>query len=144
MRKNVMKTILLAAGVAAIALSGGQALAAPKSMGVTEPKQPIPYAQLNAYMKASPRQKSTKDWWSGQNMASAGTTASTGAAANAAATTTAGSDVRSTPDATPSAAAPDASPSPTAPDATAPSTGSVNPVNPPPTPGAAPSTTPPK
>lgn len=137
-----MKTILLAAGAAAIALSGGQALAAtPKSSAVAGPKQPIPYAQLNAYMKASPRQRSARDWWSGQNMASAG--ASTGSAANAAATTTSGSDVRSTPDATPSAAAPDATPSPAAPDATAPSTGTVNPPSTA-TPGAAPSTTPPK
>lgn len=138
-----MKTILLAAGVAAIVLSGGQALAAKKGSVAAGPKQPIPYAQLTAYMKASPKQRATKDWWSGQSMASAGTSASTGSAANAAATTTAGSDVRSTPDATPGAAAPDATPSPPAPDATAPSTGAVNPP-PAATPGTAPSTTPPK
>ena len=125
-----MKTILLAASVAAIALSGGQALAAThKSAAVAGPKQPIPYAELSAYLKASPKHRATKDWWSGKALAS------TGAAANASATSTAGSDVRSTPDALPPTSA-------TLPGDT-PATGTVNPPAAPP-PGAQPSTTPPK
>src|SRR5579859_546092 len=99
-----MKTILLAAGAAAVALSSGLAMA----QAAAGPKQPIPYSQLSAYMKASPKVRARKDWWSGQAMASA----STGASANASATTTAGSDVRSTPDAAPSASSPSTSVNP--------------------------------
>ncbi len=78
-----MKTLLLAASAAAIALSAGalaasQASAAPTVAG---PKQPIPYSQLNAYMKASPKARASKDWWSGQQAS-----ADTGAAANTSAT----------------------------------------------------------
>ncbi len=146
-----MKTILLAAGAAALALSAGSALAAAKhSSTVAGPKQPIPYSQLSAYLKASPKQRATKDWWSGQEVAS------TGANANSSATATAGSDVRSTPDATPGAAATTGTATSATPPSlggetagsgatTAPSTpatpspsGEVNP------PAATPSTTPPK
>jgi len=143
-----MKTILLAAGVAAIALSGAQALAAAKHGAmVAEPKQPIPYAELNAYLKASPKQRASKDWWSGQSLAS------TGASANASATSSAGTDVRATPDATtasPSSSTSSATTPPTAtppastsPSETAPTT---NPANPPAstTPEAQPSSIPPK
>ena len=91
-----MKTVLLAAGAAAVAISAGAALAAPKhSATAMGPKQPIPYSQLSAYLKASPKQRASKDWWSAQ--------ADTGVAANTSATVSACSDVRSTPDATPSA-----------------------------------------
>jgi hypothetical protein len=87
-----MKTMLMAASAAAIALSAGlfsatQASAAPTAAG---PKQPIPYSQLSAYMKASPKTRASKDWWSGQQasnsapMPTAG--AETGAAANTSAT----------------------------------------------------------
>ena len=72
-----MKTILLAAGAAAIAFSAGLASAAPTVPG---PKQPIPYDQLSAYMKASPKARAHKDWWSGQTAsASTGTSANTSA-----------------------------------------------------------------
>ena len=81
-----MKTMLLAAGVAATVLSAGSALAATKhhAMGgaVAPPKQPIPYAELNSYLKASPAQRARKDWWSGQ-MASTGTSANTSASSSA-------------------------------------------------------------
>ena len=78
-----MKTILLAAGAAAIALSAGLFLAETASAAPTAagPKQPIPYAQLNAYMKASPKARGQKDWWSGQTAS-----AETGAGANTSAT----------------------------------------------------------
>jgi hypothetical protein len=79
-----MKTILLAAGAAAIALSAGLASAAPT---VPSPKQPIPYDQLNAYLKASPKVRASKDWWSGQTASAApSASAATGAAANTSAT----------------------------------------------------------
>src|SRR5471032_1426479 len=59
-RENSVKTLLLAAGAAAIALSAGQTLAH------GTPKQPIVYSQLGAYMKASPKQRAAKDWSAGQ------------------------------------------------------------------------------
>jgi hypothetical protein len=144
-----MKTMLMAASAAALALSAGlfsatQASAAPT---VASPKQPIPYSELSAYMKASPKTRASKDWWSGQQatnsapMPTAG--ADTGAAANTSATA---------PSPTPSL------PADTAPSTTAnpPSPGSTTqeaapqlpsgPVNPPAaaTPGAPDTTTPPK
>ena len=38
--------------------------AASCAAAVAGPAQPIPYAQLAAYLKASPKQRATKDWWS--------------------------------------------------------------------------------
>lgn len=60
----------LAAGVALAALLSGAASAAPQgkakaSAAAASPSQPIPYAQLDAYLKASPKTRATKDWWSG-------------------------------------------------------------------------------
>lgn len=74
-----MKTFLLAAAAAALALSAGSALAATaKNAGKTVPgpKQPIPYAELDSYMKASPHMRATKDWWSGQAAETSGANAS--------------------------------------------------------------------
>jgi hypothetical protein len=143
-----MKIILLAAGAAAVALSAGAALA----QTAAGPKQPIPYSQLGAYMKASPKVRASKDWSSGQAAA-----APTGAASNTSALTTAGSDVRSSPDATPGTGSPATSVNPPSlggETSAAPSTASTPPVdttapgavNPSPTaaPGAPPSATPPK
>lgn len=130
-----MKIIILAAA-SAVALSSGLAMA----QTVPGPKEPIPYSQLSAYMKASPKMRARKDWWSGQPAAQ------TGAASNTSAVSSAGADVRATPDAAP---------------ATTPNATSVNPpslgggataaqasgaVNPSPSaaPGAPASTTPPK
>ena len=82
-----MKTLLLAAGAAALALSAGSALAAhPMKNGgktVQGPKEPIPYAELDSYMKASPHVRASKDWWSGQTASAATSSASS---ANASAT----------------------------------------------------------
>jgi molybdate transport system ATP-binding protein len=67
----------LAAGVALAVLVSGAASAAPQSKTAmtpaASPSQPIPYSQLDAYMKASPKTRASKDWWSG----SAATGAST-------------------------------------------------------------------
>jgi hypothetical protein len=56
-----MKTILLIAGAASITFAAGPVLAQPAP---ASPKAPIPYSQLNAYLKATPKQRATKDWWS--------------------------------------------------------------------------------
>jgi hypothetical protein len=106
-----MKTMILVASAAALALSAGSALAGGKAKGptVAAPKQPIPYSQLHSYLKASPKQRASKDWW---NQAEA----STGAAANTSTTArTVPNDTPSTDPAMPSGAV---NPSPS--DATAP------------------------
>lgn len=134
-----MKTILLAAGALAVALTAGQALAARShhaSATAAEPKQPIPYAELGAYLKASPTQRAKKDWWS---QASLGAEASTGTSANTAASAPArtpstppslggGTSAAPSPPSTPPVATPPAS------DTTPPSTETApgQPVNPPP------------
>ena len=74
----------LAAGVALSVLVASAAWAGTPSKASTSPKQPIPYAQLDAYLKASPKERASKDWWSG----SASTGASTDTSATAPATTT--------------------------------------------------------
>jgi molybdate transport system ATP-binding protein len=87
-----MKTLLLAAGAAALALCSASAFAAPshKNGGptVASPKQPIPYAELDSYLKASPKTRASKDWWSGQTASAA---ASSETSANASATAPASS-----------------------------------------------------
>lgn len=77
-----MKTIIVAAGAVALALSASSALAGDKIKGptVAAPKQPIPYSQLEAYLKASPKQRANKDWW---NQAEAATGASADTSATA-------------------------------------------------------------
>jgi hypothetical protein len=85
----------LAVGVALAALVSGAASAAPQakaSAAMAGPSQPIPYAQLDAYLKASPKQRASKDWWSG----SASTGASTDTSATAPATDTSASTSTST------------------------------------------------
>ena len=74
-----MRTIILAAGAAALTLSAGAAFAAgPKDRTTTGvgPKQPIPYSQLDAYGKASANQRATRDWWA-NSATEAGVNAST-------------------------------------------------------------------
>jgi hypothetical protein len=74
------------AAIAALSMlvGGGSALAAqPKSStAVAGPKQPIPYSQLDTYLKASPKAQASKDWWAGS--ASTGMAADTSATAPAA------------------------------------------------------------
>lgn len=74
----------LAAGVALAVLVSGAASATPQTRkppatAAANPSQPIPYDQLDAYTKASPKQRASKDWWSGS--------ASTGASTDTSATT---------------------------------------------------------
>jgi hypothetical protein len=144
-----MKTILLAAG-AAVALSAGlfsvSASAAPTVAG---PKQPIPYSQLSAYMKASPKMRASKDWWSGQTAqasAETGTAANTSATAPSLPADTAGAGSSATSANPPSLGGDtkEASPQlPNPPPVNAPTPGAVNPPATA-TPGAPQSTTPPK
>jgi hypothetical protein len=139
-----MKTILLAAGAAAIVFSAGPTLAAAKhGAAVAGPKQPIPYSQLSAYLKASPKQRMSKDWWSGQtsvasNAAPISTAgADTGAAANTSTTSTPSPSL-------PGDTAPSAAPAlPATPPVNTPSSTEVNPPASA-TPGAPPASTPPK
>jgi molybdate transport system ATP-binding protein len=74
----------LAAGAAlSMLVVGGSALAqtSARTSATTGPKEPIPYSQLNAYLKASPKARASKDWWSAD--ASAATGASTDTSATA-------------------------------------------------------------
>jgi hypothetical protein len=79
-----MKKMILVAGAAALAMSAGSALAggAHKASGLTAaaPKQPIPYSQLDSYLKASPKQRAGKHWWA-QAEANTGASADTSATA---------------------------------------------------------------
>ncbi len=144
-----MKTILLAAGAAAIALSAGlfSASLASAAPTVAGPKQPIPYAQLSAYMKASPKTRAHKDWCSGQSGgAETGASANTSATAPSLPADTAGASSSATSASPPSLggetkeAAPQlASPPPV----NAPAPGAVNPPATA-TPGATDTTAPPK
>jgi len=127
-----MKTILLAVGVAAAVLTAGSALAAARhpAMGaaVAAPKQPIPYAQLDSYLKASPAQRARKDWWSGQ-------AATTGMATNTAASSPALANDTPTPKADAMPMATDAAAAPAegkaaAPDAMLENKGGAAPANP--------------
>jgi hypothetical protein len=70
-----------AAGAAlSMLVVGGSALAqtSARTSATTGPKEPIPYSQLNAYLKASPKARASKDWWSAS--------ASTGASVDTSAT----------------------------------------------------------
>ncbi|MGZ3403011.1 MAG: hypothetical protein ACXWKN_06920 [Phenylobacterium sp.] len=138
-----MKIIMLAAGTAAIALSAGLASAAP---AVTGPKQPIPYAELTAYMKASPKVRAHKDWWSGQTAsAETGATADTSATARSLPADTAGAASSATSATPPSLGGETKEAAPqlqNSPPVNAPAPGAVNPPATA-TPGAPPTTTPP-
>jgi hypothetical protein len=121
-----MNRTLLIVAVAAVGLTAGAAQAArTQSAGAyAQPSQPVAYSNLNAYMKASPKQRAARDWSTG---------AATGSSVNAAAATpdTAAPTTAAPPMAAPPAASPPdavAAPAQTAPDATAP----TNPAAPPP------------
>jgi molybdate transport system ATP-binding protein len=77
-----MKTQVLFVGVAVALMAAGGASARAKMAGgaYAAPSQPIPYSQLDAYVKASPKQRAAI-------VASNGAAASTGTAANTSAAT---------------------------------------------------------
>jgi hypothetical protein len=115
-----MSKILLAAGVAAMVLTAGSSLAAgsrhksDKSAHATVagPPQPIPYAQLDAYLKASPKQRASRDWSGGATTASTGATADTSATARTSPSAAASPDTSASPPA--AQTAPDTSSAPAA------------------------------
>lgn len=77
-----MLTKTLAATAAlSMLVGGGSALAQSKSSTTAGPKQPIPYSQLDAYMKASPKARASKDWWAGSPTAPTGMSTDTSATA---------------------------------------------------------------
>lgn len=97
-----MKILILSASAMALALAAGPSLAAAthgSGAASAGPQQPIPYSQLNSYMKASPRQRASHDWWAGQ--------ASTGASANTSALGASGGDQTTGGSASGTAAQPD-------------------------------------
>lgn len=93
--------LISAAAVAALSTSPALAARAKGGAGamIQPPANPIPYSQLDAYLKASPKTRATKDWWAGMD-ANASTGATTGAAADTSATS------RTMPGDTPSSAMP--------------------------------------
>lgn len=86
---------LAAAAALSLLVCGGSALAGQKKTAVVGPKQPIPYAQLDAYLKASPKTRASKDWWAGSAMASTGMPADASATAPS---MTPSTDMPATPD----------------------------------------------
>lgn len=77
-----MLTKTLAATAAlSMLIGGGSALAQSKSSVTAGPKQPIPYSQLDAYTKASPKARASKDWWAGSSTAPTGMSTDTSATA---------------------------------------------------------------
>lgn len=80
-----MNTKLFVAAAAGSLLLAGAADAATSrhtARTYAEPAQPIAYSKVSAYLKASPRQRETRDWTNGPAMAQA----NTGGAVNASAT----------------------------------------------------------
>ena len=81
-----MNVKMLLVGAATALLAAGASQAATSRHGAyAEPAQPVPYSQLDAYMKASPRVRASKDWAAAAGMNTA--RASTGIAADTSATT---------------------------------------------------------
>jgi len=72
---------LVATAALSMLVGGGSALAQSRSSTTAGPKQPIPYSKLDAYMKASPKARASKDWWAGSTTAPTGMSADTSATA---------------------------------------------------------------
>src|ERR1700759_2425775 len=84
-----MNTKILAVSAATLLVVAGSAQAAAGGR-YAEPKQPVAYSQLNSYLKASPKQRATRDFSGGMaantQTATPAMGASTGSAADTAAT----------------------------------------------------------
>jgi hypothetical protein len=124
-----MKNILLIAGAAAIGLTAGAAQAVTHHHyahtanrgAYALPAHPIAYADLNAYMKATPRERASRDW---QTAAATGSSVNADAATAPAGATTATTDTNVVP-----AAAPAPTISPDVPAASAPAPANPAPSN---------------
>lgn len=55
-------TLIAAAAMAALVAGAAHAAVRQSAGKYAEPAQPIAYDKLNAYMKASPRQRASSDW----------------------------------------------------------------------------------
>ena len=74
-----LKILAASATLAALVVASGAAAApAARAYATTSPKQPIPYSQLDTYLKASPKLRAKTDWWD-TNAASTGSAANTAA-----------------------------------------------------------------
>lgn len=73
------KMLATTAALSMLACGGSTLAAQTKSSVQTGPKQPIPYSQLDAYDKASPKARASKDWWAGSANASIGMSTDTSA-----------------------------------------------------------------
>jgi hypothetical protein len=120
-----MKFPILMAGAAAIALTAGAASAAPSSTSgkFAAPQQPVAYSKLDAYLKATPRQRAQGDWSNGQTAAAAQTGTPANASATAPQTDTAAPGATQNDMSAPAAPATQAAPSTATPDTGAGSTG---------------------
>lgn len=108
-----MLTKMLAASAALSMLAcGGAALAQTKTSAQAGPSQPIPYSQMKAYDKASPKARATKDWWSGSTSAPTGMSTDTSATTPTDATGATGADGATTGMPPASTSAPDTSVNP--------------------------------
>lgn len=131
-----MLTKTLAATAAlSMLVGGGSALAQSKSSASAGPKQPIPYSQLDAYTKASPKARASKDWWAGS--ATAPTGSSTDTSTTAPSSTMSGSSMDSSTMGSSSMSSPDMGSSTSTDTSVNPSTSSSSPSMPstPPTDG---------
>ena len=81
----MIKTLVTGAALALL-VAAGSAQAAPRAAVASAPKQPIPYAKLDAYLAASPKARASTDWWAGSDMASTGLSTDTAASLPAAST----------------------------------------------------------
>ncbi|WP_454718933.1 hypothetical protein [Caulobacter segnis] len=107
------KTIAATAALAML-MAGGQAIAAQKKAPSPSaaPKQPIPYSQLDAYAKATPKIRASKDWWAGQAQTGMSTDTSATASTNAEASPALPPSTSTTPETSANAPPSTQSPSP--------------------------------
>lgn len=59
-----MRFLLLLSCCAAAAAIAPTAFAQSGAQSYASPPRPIPYSQLDAYLRASPRERASRDWWS--------------------------------------------------------------------------------
>jgi hypothetical protein len=91
-----LATLATLAAAAAVAGSAQAQNSGPSSSAYASPPRPIPHSQLDAYLRASPRERATRDWWADQPAATAAAQTATSTAANAQASSSLPSQVRTT------------------------------------------------
>lgn len=76
--KTLKSALVLAAAAAALAFAAAPTAFAGPGQKAGSPAQPIPYSQIEAYRKATPAQRASRDWSAGLS-AQTGVTADTSA-----------------------------------------------------------------